>query len=235
MKIGWDASAPGWLDHVGQQGDFGRQHVLDAPMIHRVRLSKARNVLDVGCGEGRFCRQMKALGLKCTGLDPTAQLLDAAKAADPDSQYVLGQAESLPFPDSSFELVVCYLTLIDIEGLTEAVAELNRVLKPGGQILIANLQSYNTAWELETLEKYLDGRVRATIKSYLQPRGNEASWGQIRIINYHRPLSDYMSLFLGTGLTLTHFDEPPATGGDPMRRRRYNNAPWFLMMEWQKK
>ena len=43
-----------------------------------------------------------------------------------------------------------------------------------------------------------------------------------------------MQWFLGTGLVLTHFDEPAPTGGDAERADKYRRAPWYLIMEWRK-
>jgi hypothetical protein len=44
----------------------------------------------------------------------------------------------------------------------------------------------------------------------------------------------YMTLLLGAGLTLTHFDEPAPHSGDPDTADRYRRVPWFLLMEWKK-
>lgn len=59
-------------------------------------------------------------------------------------------------------------------------------------------------------------------------------WRGIRIQNWHRPLSTYMSLLLGHGLTLRHFAEPAPYGGEPDKADRYRRVPYFLIMEWQK-
>ena len=234
MDTGWDASAQGWLDHVGEAGDFGRRFVLDAPMLERVIGSGARDSLDVGCGEGRFCRMMQAEGLNCTGLDPTDALLAAARAGDADGMYVTGRAEALPFADASFDLVVSYLSLIDIDDEEAAIAEMARVLRPGGRVLVANLQGYATCWDVPTKQVRADGSVRVTMKDYLTARPEMAAWGNIRVINHHRPLAQYMAAFLANGLQLSHFAEPSAHGGNAATCERYNNAPWFLMMEWVK-
>lgn len=239
MKPGWEASAQGWLEYVGAKGDFGRRYVLDTPMEARVLLHKAATALDVGCGEGRFCRALQKLGTDCTGIDPTEALLEAARHVDPAGKYVSGTAEHLPFHSGSFDLVVSYLSLVDIADLDAAVGEMVRVLRPGGHILVANLQCYNTCWEVDTSEKRPDGSVRATMRDYLTERSVQTAWrnnnkNSISIINYHRPLERYMKAFLEHGFRLTHFAEPPAIGGYPVVRRRYNHAPWFHIMEWQK-
>ena len=54
-------------------------------------------------------------------------------------------AESLPFLPGTFDLVVTSLSLIDIPDIRSAITEMARVLKPGGTLLIANLNSFNTA------------------------------------------------------------------------------------------
>ncbi len=83
MAAGWDASAAAWIAHLGSEGDFGRVHVLDGPMLARVRGRGFGTALDVGCGEGRFCRMLAAEGLSVTGVDPAATLIEQARALHP--------------------------------------------------------------------------------------------------------------------------------------------------------
>src|ERR1700761_2821180 len=137
MTDGWDESAEAWIRDMGAQGDYARQFVLDAPMIERIRQRTYRTALDVGCGEGRFCRILTGLGIKATGIDPTDALLNMARQHHPDGDYRGGRAEALDFADASFDLVVTYLTLIDIPDIRRAIAEMARVLRPGGTLLIA--------------------------------------------------------------------------------------------------
>jgi hypothetical protein len=56
---GWDESAAGWLAEVADGGDYGRKFVLDAPMLARIKGRGFKTALDVGCGEGRFCRMLR--------------------------------------------------------------------------------------------------------------------------------------------------------------------------------
>src|SRR6185437_14954742 len=114
MENGWESSAQAWIDSMGERGargDWGRQHVLDPVMLARVAGGRFGNALDVGCGEGRFCRMLKAAGIEATGIDPTRQFLELARQRDPTGDYRLGRAERLEFEAAGFDLVVSYITL----------------------------------------------------------------------------------------------------------------------------
>lgn len=236
MSDGWEESADAWVASQGDEGDFGRRWVMDTPMLERVRLRPYARALDVGCGEGRFCRMLKAEGVAAVGIDPTAGLIDHARRLDPEGDYRVEAAEALGFEDGAFDLVVSYLSLIDIPDVKTAIAEMARVLAPGGRLLIANLAGYNSAADANDLgwTTLPDGRRAHAMDRYLEETVGWIAWKGIRIQNWHRPLSTYMTLLLDQGLTLTHFAEPRAHGGDPARQAHYDRAPWFMMLEWAK-
>lgn len=231
MSNGWDESATAWIDDIGERGDYSREYVLDTPMLERVRIGRYTRALDVGCGEGRFCRMLSDLGISAVGIDPTQAFINHAKNADPGGDYRVGRAESLAFSDGAFDLVVSYLTLIDIPDIERAIAEMVRVLRPQGSLLIANLNSFSTAG------KWTDAperQRRFQMDRYLEERGEWQSWRGIKIKNWHRPLSRYMALLLDQGMQLQHFAEPAALNGNAAQAEHYNRVPYFLIMEWQK-
>lgn len=234
MTDGWSESAEAWIADLGEAGDYGRQFVLDGPMMARVRAGSFREALDVGCGEGRFCRMLRAQGIDAVGIDPTPELIARAEALDPDGDYRIGRAERLAFEDGRFDLVISYLSLIDIPDASAAIAEMARVLRPGGTLLIANLSNFNSAGATADMgwTRLADERPAFALDHYLEERSAWVEWRGIRIVNWHRPLSTYMTLLLDQGLRLTHFDEPAPLGGDPDRAARYVRAPWFMIMEW---
>ena len=232
----WQASADAWIADMGEHGDFGRRYVLDPVMLPRALTRSPRKALDVGCGEGRFCRMLKRHGVDTTGIDPTPRLIAAARARDADGAYLEAVAEHLPFGDETFDLVVSYLTLIDIPDIQAAIPEMARVLKPGGALLIANLNSFNTAGAGAGWVKDSAGqRLHYPIDNYLVERSLWLEYRGIRIVNHHRPLSTYLRALLDAGLRLTYFDEPaPSADASTSRARSYCRAPWFLVMEWVK-
>ncbi len=231
---GWAESAEAWIASQGEAGDFGRRFVLDTPMMDIVRQGHFTSALDIGCGEGRFCRMLRAAGVAAIGIDPTARLIERAAERDPAGDYRVAHAESLPFADAGFDLVVSYLSLIDIPDIAAAIAEMARVLRPGGTLLIANLNGFNTAGQTLGWGRNWLGRAAFRMDHYLDERADWISWRGIRIRNWHRPLSRYMDLLLKAGLVLTHFAEPEPHGGDPARIARYRRAPHFMIMAWRK-
>lgn len=230
---GWTASAAAWIVEQGQDGDYGRRFVLDAPMRARIEGRGFRNALDVGCGEGRFCRIMQRAGIRTTGLDPTEALLARARQLDPHGDYRLGRAETID-AGASYDLVVSYLSLIDIPDLAGAIAKMVAALRPGGTLLIANLTSFNTAGQPDGWTRDREGSLRFAIDHYMDERPIWVSWSGIRVQNWHRPLSTYMTLLLDHGLQLRLFVEPQPTAGDPDRIAYHWRVPFFLIMEWQK-
>src|SRR5204862_919199 len=92
---GWQSSASAWIADQGEHGDFGRRYVLDPVMLPRALARSPRKALDVGCGEGRFCRMLKQQGVDVTGIDPTTALLTVARSRDPEGTYLDAVAERL--------------------------------------------------------------------------------------------------------------------------------------------
>jgi 2-polyprenyl-6-hydroxyphenyl methylase/3-demethylubiquinone-9 3-methyltransferase len=110
------------------------------------------NVLDVGCGGGFLSEEFARLGCTVTGIDlSAASIATAMKHAQSGNlqvDYRVGSASALPFPDASFDIVVCCDVLEHLPSLDPAIAEAARVLKPGGL--------------------YLFDTINRTIKSYIE-------------------------------------------------------------------
>jgi ubiquinone/menaquinone biosynthesis C-methylase UbiE len=113
--------------------------------FNRININPEGTMLDLGCGEGRhiFGLMEKFPDLKCIGLDPHIESLDKAfeglkfleSISNSKTNFLSGSAYSLPFSDDSFDLVVCSEVLEHLHDYKDAIKEINRVLKPGGQFL----------------------------------------------------------------------------------------------------
>lgn len=231
----WDRSANAWIASV--EKDLQRQVLLDPLVLAIPKTARGRDALDVGCGEGRFCRILQGLGFATTGLDPTEAFISQARKLDPEGEYVQAGAEDMPFEDGAFDLVVSYLTLIDITDYRAAIGEMARVLRSGGLLAVVNLTPIVTA-NPEGWVKDDEGRkVSWPIDDYLTERANVAAWNGIEVVNYHRPLSAYFEAFLAAGFRLERYLE--ATPDAEMLARypsmaEHFRVPWFNVMAWRK-
>lgn len=103
------------------------------------RISKKHRVLDIGCGTGGFTISIyKKTNSQLVGFDIAEQLLEKAKSK-PDGcriDWIQGSAESLPFPDSSFDRVIMSLVIQQVQNKQTAFSEVFRILKNSGRLLV---------------------------------------------------------------------------------------------------
>src|SRR5436309_15380576 len=115
LRAAWERNASAFVAWTRKphHGSYWRYHrdqflgLLPAP---------GRRTLDLGCGEGRLSRDLKALGHVLVGVDGSPTMLAAASEADPEIETHLADAAALPFADASFDLVVAFMSLQDIDG-----------------------------------------------------------------------------------------------------------------------
>lgn len=91
-------------------------------------------VLDIGCGRTfEFARRLSSLCREAHGVDPVADA--SAASLPPNATLRKGTAQSLPFADDSFDLAICKCVLEHLADPQQALAEVRRVLKPGGRMV----------------------------------------------------------------------------------------------------
>jgi len=107
------------------------QHILRSAGLGR----QARRALDVGCGAGLSTAALAPMARQVIGVEPVAAMLAHRRAVAPGAGFVIGQAERLPFPAGSFDLVAAAGSL-NYADLPSAFAEVARVLTPDGTFLL---------------------------------------------------------------------------------------------------
>ena len=138
-------------------------------LVSRIHLPKGSNALDIGCGSGRHTIELASrFGLTVCGVEPASLELNGAidaLAGRSETQpnlrdlvtFEVGSATALPVVDASIDLAWCRDVLCLVEDLPGAYAEMYRVLKPSGHVLIyqmfatALLQPSEAAWLLPTM------------------------------------------------------------------------------------
>jgi SAM-dependent methyltransferase len=178
-------------------GNFGDMAVFTTPVAgHLVRfagVSGGKAVLDVGTGTGVVAITARCLGTKVAGLDLTPALIaqareSAALAGHDDIAWHEGDAEALPFPDASFDVVLSQFGHMFAPRPEVAMAEMLRVLKPGGMVAFAT-------WPGEQLI----GRLFSLNAKYVPPPQGVASpvqWGDVATVRQR----------LGDGVKNLHFE-----------------------------
>jgi len=100
-----------------------------------------RVVLDVGCGTGRLLRKAKVCWPKAQfiGVDPAEGMIENARRLMPDAKFCVGQAESLPLPDASVDLVFSTVSFNFWQDQEKGLGEIRRVLQVGGRLFLVDV------------------------------------------------------------------------------------------------
>lgn len=110
------------------------------------------NLLDVGCGGGLLAEEFARLGCMVTGIDPSGPSLAAARAHALRTglriDYQTGSGEAIPAPDQRFDLVSCCDVLEHVDDPDRVIAEIARVLKPGGIFFFDTINRTLKSWLL---------------------------------------------------------------------------------------
>lgn len=164
---------------------------LSTRLVRGLYLPKNSQVLDVACGIGTTARLMaREFDLNVVGLDASSS--NVTKAAGmlrgENTTFVTGDAAALPFPDASFDAVICECAVSTFADQPRVVAEFTRVLKPGGVVGITDM--------------VVEGTLPEDIAGLIAP------WTCLAAA---RSVVGYQSLFLSAGLRVVEYaDESSA-------------------------
>ncbi|MHB8332366.1 MAG: class I SAM-dependent methyltransferase [Candidatus Dormibacteria bacterium] len=237
----WSGSvSAAWADHAGEWIAWARAPGHDSYwQFHRDRFLELLPpppglVLDLGCGEGRLSRDLRALGFEVIGTDYSMELVTAARAADQAGTYVQADAAHLPFQDASFDLVVAFMSLQDMDQMDLAVAETTRVLRPGGRVCLAVVHPINSTGAHESEAAQAAFRIE---NSYMAQRDYfdemERDGLTMTFVSRHRPLQDYTNAFTDRGCLIEALREvvvPVELVAHYPGQERWRRIPMFLQM-----
>ena len=125
MTQSWDTQA------YEKNGAF--VHGLAGGVLEWLAAQPGERILDLGCGDGQLTQRIAATGADVVGVDASPEMLAAARSRGIDAQE--GRAELLPFADRSFHAVFSNAALHWVRGQDEMMAEVRRVLRPGGRFV----------------------------------------------------------------------------------------------------
>ena len=224
-ETGWEKHAQWWIDGFtnGVDPEYEEQII---PLAVS-ELSSYHNIVDVGCGDGQIARALAAQGCNVLGIDPTPLHIRIARERGGGPVYELGSATAIPVPDESQDAVVACLVFEHIDEVDAAIAEVARVLKPGGRFsFFLNhplLQTPGSGWiddhMIDPPEQYW--RIGAYL---VESESVEEVERGVHIRFVHRPLSRYVNTLLEHGLVIQRMVEPSPPEGFLARAPEYELA-----------
>ena len=193
-----------------------RRGLLDRLMIEACGDVRGLNVLDCGCGEGRFCRMLldRGAGL-AVGVDLCSPLIIAAAGlATGKDGYLLANVEDMGFfRASAFDLVVSYLNQCDLPDFGVNSREVFRVLKPGGRFIVANVHPMRSAvggW----MRAEDSAKLHVILDRYFDEGDRRWKMLGCDFTNFHRTLSTYIRVYRKSGFAIEEIIEPTPEVGD---------------------
>ena len=184
VSAGYDAEAGGGL------------FATDEPVVAEYLARREPGVaLDAACGTGRFAEFLARRGHRVIGVDSSPHMLSYARQRVPGAEFHMAELDRLPLPDDSVDVIVCALALEHVPRLELVLAEFNRVLRPGGDLVISDCHH-----ELVT---------RGSVMTCRGPAGEP------RIApTYRHQLGDYLRAALRHGLDVKRCEEPRVVRAD---------------------
>lgn len=223
LRDAWDRRAAAWTAFARTPGHDLWYERVNLPSFLALLPEPGRATLDLGCGEGRLGAVLTGLGHRVTGVDASPAL---AALAREHHAVVEADAAALPFADASFDLVVAFMSLHDMDDVEAVVQEAARVLEPGGRFCLA------VEHPLQKAGSWLDPEDAASPfvvdRAYLEERRSATTVDRdgvrMEFVSVDRPLGAYGRALEEAGLLIEALREP--VPDDELLRLRPRAAKW---------
>lgn len=207
----WNDASESWVNFVREGKDYFRDELNNPGMFHLIGEVKHQFVLDIACGEGYNTRILARKGAKVTGIDISKKLVNQAKMQEEKDRlsinyHVLDSANLSIFLDKSFDLVTCFMAIMDIKNYEFAIHEIGRVMKDSGRFIFSLTHPC-----FEYIEK--SQNIERTDR-YFGIRAEKIRWNMERLLSpfettsFHRTLTDYSNTLYENGLLIRRLLEP---------------------------
>jgi SAM-dependent methyltransferase len=230
LRDAWEAHASQWIDWARAPGhdSYWRFH---RDQFLSLLPPPGRWTVDIGCGEGRLSRDLKALGHHVVGVDGSPSMIAAARDVDPSMDLRLADAAALPLEDASVDLAVAFMSLQDVDAMPAAVKEIARVLDTGGRFCMAIVHPINSAGRFETTDADAPFVIKGDyLRAFDYADTFERDGLSMTFHSQHRPLETYFLAMEEAGLLVETLREPriPDHAVVLERSRRWQRVPYFL-------
>jgi SAM-dependent methyltransferase len=197
----WEAQADAWTRWVRAAGGDPWHALFNWPSFASLLPPPGALTVDLGCGEGRVGRWLQLRGHRVLGVDAAPTMAARARETGAYAGVHAVAADAIPLPDGAADLVVAYMSLHDMDALDPALAEVARILRPGGRLCAAVVHPFASAAAA--------GGPYAREVRYSEAHA-DASLG-IVFHGMHRPLSAYVRSLVAAGMHIEDLREPVPT------------------------
>jgi 2-polyprenyl-3-methyl-5-hydroxy-6-metoxy-1,4-benzoquinol methylase len=208
MLRSWQRNATAWTGAVRERRIASRRAGTDAAIVAAVLAAQPQSVLDVGCGEGWFARELSMSGCRVVGIDASEALIDSARSLGG------GRFEAMAYADvadraaqlgAPFDIAVCNFSLLE-EDLVPVLSALRDGIAAHGRLLIQTVHP----WIANRDGPYVDGWRTETFADFGADFVEPMPW-------YFRTLSSWIEIVGSAGLRIARVDEPiDADSGRPL-------------------
>lgn len=235
IKKTWNDAAEAWTDFVREGKDIARNEMNLQPVLYLLGNIKGKMILDLCCGEGINSRIVAGMGAQVTGIDISERLIEFADEKEKKDRqgieyHVIDASNMDRFENESFDLVVCFMALMDIEDYRKSISEVSRVLNASGRFIFSITHpcfeqrikdgKITGGWEFESVghESDTDNALHYKVDDYFETDIPETvPWTMPRLkkpfetIAFHRTLSEYSKALHDSNLLISRIIEPKPT------------------------
>lgn len=205
-----------WYDrHVSESSDHHRDIIVPRT-IKILQPKKGEKVLDAGCGQGAFCRELAAMGAQVVGIDASRKLIDIAKKKSPrfNIHFRVADAGKLEgIQNSTFDAACSILAVQNMEDLDAVAKEMTRVIKKGGRLVwVLNHPCFRiprqSGWGFDEKRKLQYRRIDRYMTELKVPiQMHPGASPNIHTWTFHRPLSVYFDKLNSSGFAINKLEE----------------------------
>lgn len=213
-RTGWNKVAKSYDRHVGESGSDYHQNIIIPKALEMLKPRKGEKILDIGCGQGVFCRRLADLGVFASGVDSSEELIKLARQRSSNKiKFFLTDASDLSRLPETYDAATFILSLQNMENVNAVIKQASQVLNAGGRMLITlNHPCFRiprqSGWGFDEKRKLQYRRVdsymsemKVPIKMHPGHDPEAITW------SYHRPLSFYIRALCESGLLLKEMVE----------------------------
>jgi ubiquinone/menaquinone biosynthesis C-methylase UbiE len=201
---------------------------------------RGKKILDVGCGPGLYASLLIKKGAVVKGIDISSELIRIAKQEAPTAEFIIGDAERLPYKNSEFDIVIAPLVLHYLNSWDEVLKEIHAVLKKGGIFIFSQ---HNPFTEKLKKKKWFFKKFRV-IEGYFDEAAKYSLWNRknkgkkVTVVHYHKTYATIIKLLMKHGFEIIDYEDckplPEAKELFPAKYKKCLNYPPFCAWKLRK-